>query len=80
MARSFSTLDENGLFYRGCRNGPIAECHCADLACFRITAENFKFSKDPQFVEKVRDIVGLYRNPPDRTVVVCLDEKNQVQG
>jgi transposase len=42
--------------------------------------ENFKFSKDPQFVEKVRDIVGLYLNPPDRAVVVCLDEKSQVQA
>ena len=33
--------------------------------------ENFKFSKDPQFVEKVRDIVGLYLNPPDRAIVLC---------
>ena len=32
--------------------------------------ENFKFSKDPQFVEKVRDIVGLYMNPPDRAIVL----------
>ena len=42
--------------------------------------ENFKFSKDPQFVEKVRDIVGLYLNPPDRAIVLCLDEKSQVQA
>jgi transposase len=42
--------------------------------------ENFKFSKDPQFVEKVRDIVGLYMNPPDRAVVLCVDEKSQVQA
>lgn len=42
--------------------------------------ENFKFSKDPQFVEKVRDIVGLYLNPPDRPVVLCVDEKSQVQA
>ncbi len=42
--------------------------------------ENFKFSKDPQFVEKVRDIVGLYLNPPDRAVVLCGDEKSQVQA
>jgi len=40
--------------------------------------ENFKFSKDPQFVEKVRDIVGLYMNPPDRAIVLCVDEKSQV--
>ena len=37
--------------------------------------ENFKLSKDPQFVEKVRNIVGLYRNPPDRALVLCVDEK-----
>jgi transposase len=42
--------------------------------------ENFKFSKDPQFVEKVRDIVGLYMNPPQRAIVLCLDEKSQVQA
>lgn len=42
--------------------------------------ENFKFSKDPQFVEKVRDIVGLYLNPPDRALVLCVDEKSQVQA
>ncbi|MGB6869439.1 MAG: IS630 family transposase, partial [Acidobacteriaceae bacterium] len=35
--------------------------------------ENFKFSKDPQFVEKVRDIVGLYMNPPDHAIVLCVD-------
>src|ERR1051326_3014890 len=42
--------------------------------------ENFKFSKDPQFVEKVRDVVGLYMNPPQRAVVLCVDEKSQVQA
>jgi transposase len=42
--------------------------------------ENFKFSKDPQFVERVREIVGLYLNPPDRAVVLCVDEKSQVQA
>jgi transposase len=42
--------------------------------------ENFKFSKDPQFVEKVRDIVGLYMNPPDRVIVLCAAEKSQVQA
>jgi hypothetical protein len=41
--------------------------------------ENFRFSKDPQFVEKVRDIVGLYLNPPDRAIVLCVDEKSQGQ-
>ena len=42
--------------------------------------ENFKFSKDPQLVEKVRDIVGLYLNPPERAIVLCVDEKSQVQA
>src|ERR1700692_2575082 len=42
--------------------------------------ENFKLSKDPQFVEKVRDIVGLYMNPPDHAIVLCVDEKSQVQA
>jgi transposase len=42
--------------------------------------ENFKLSKDPQFVEKVRDIVGLYMNPPDNAMVLCVDEKSQVQA
>src|SRR5215831_8965897 len=42
--------------------------------------EIFKFSKDPQFVEKVRDIAGLYLNPPDRAIVLCVDEKSQIQA
>jgi transposase len=42
--------------------------------------ENFKLSKDPQFVEKVRDIVGLYLNPPERAMVLCVDEESQVQA
>ena len=42
--------------------------------------KNFKISTDPFFVEKVRDIVGLYLNPPDKAVVLCVDEKTQVQA
>jgi len=42
--------------------------------------ETFKLSKDPLFVEKVRDIVGLYLNPPDRALVLCVDEKSQIQA
>jgi transposase len=41
---------------------------------------SFKLSTDPFFVEKVRDIVGLYLAPPDRAVVLCVDEKSQVQA
>lgn len=43
-------------------------------------SETFKLSKDPLLVEKVRDIVGLYLNPPDRAVVLCIDEKGQIQA
>src|SRR5579864_3806688 len=43
-------------------------------------AETFKLSSDPLFVEKVRDIVGLYLSPPERAVVLCIDEKSQVQA
>jgi len=42
--------------------------------------EVFKLSKDPLFVEKVRDIVGLYLDPPDRALVLCADEKSQIQA
>src|SRR5204862_6301192 len=42
--------------------------------------ETFKLSSDPFFIEKVRDIVGLYLNPPDHAVVLCVDEKSQVQA
>ena len=42
--------------------------------------ETWKLSKDPLFVDKVRDIVGLYLNPPDRALVLCVDEKSQIQA
>src|SRR3954454_527208 len=42
--------------------------------------ESFKFSNDPQFALKVRDIVGLYVNPPDRAMVLSVDEKSQIQA
>jgi transposase len=43
-------------------------------------SETFKLSKDPLFVEKVRDIAGLYLNPPERALVLCVDEKSQIQA
>jgi len=43
-------------------------------------AETFKLSTDPLFIDKVRDIVGLYLNPPDRALVLCVDEKSQIQA
>lgn len=42
--------------------------------------ETFKVSRDPQFVEKLEDIVGLYLNPPEHALVLCCDEKSQVQA
>jgi transposase len=42
--------------------------------------DGWKLSRDPQFVEKVRDVVGLYLDPPERAVVLCVDEKSQIQA
>jgi transposase len=42
--------------------------------------EHWKLSKDPLFVEKVRDVVGLYLDPPERAMVLCVDEKSQIQA
>src|SRR5437588_11286174 len=42
--------------------------------------ESFKFSNDPEFAAKVRDIVGLYMNPPDQAIVLSVDEKSQIQA
>lgn len=43
-------------------------------------SETFKLSKDPLFVDKVRDIVGLYMSPPEKALVLCVDEKSQIQA
>jgi transposase len=43
-------------------------------------SETFKLSKDPLFIEKVRDVVGLYLHPPDKAMVLCVDEKSQIQA
>ncbi|TKK75795.1 IS630 family transposase, partial [Herbidospora galbida] len=42
--------------------------------------QTWKLSKDPQFIDKVRDVVGLYLDPPERAVVLCVDEKSQIQA
>jgi transposase len=42
--------------------------------------DTWKLSRDPLFIEKVRDVVGLYLNPPERAVVLCVDEKSQIQA
>jgi len=42
--------------------------------------KTFKLSRDPQFAEKLTDVVGLYLNPPDKAIVLCVDEKSQIQA
>jgi transposase len=42
--------------------------------------DSFKLSPNPQFIEKIRDIVGLYLNPPEGALVLCVDEKSQIQA
>src|SRR5271167_4199793 len=43
-------------------------------------SKSFKLSNDPFFIEKIRDVVGLYLNPPDHALVLCVDEKSQVRA
>src|SRR5215510_9513592 len=57
----------NGLSYASVRR----IWHAFGLQPHRV--ETFKLSTDPQFIEKVRDIVGLYLNPPDKALVLCVD-------
>jgi hypothetical protein len=42
--------------------------------------ETFKLSRDKRFIEKLHDVVGLYLNPPDKALVLCVDEKSQIQA
>src|SRR6266540_2582743 len=46
----------------------------------QVIVKTWKLSTDPQFIDKVRDVVGLYLNPPEHAVVLCVDEKSQVQA
>ena len=43
-------------------------------------SKTFKLSRDPKFLEKLTDVVGLYLNPPDQAIVLCVDEKSQIQA
>jgi hypothetical protein len=52
----------------------------APSVCSLIATQTFKLSPDPLLIEKVRDVVGLYMNPPDHAVVFCVDEKSQIQA
>jgi transposase len=66
---------------QACRTQP--QLHSSHLASFFPGAaplETFKLSKDPLFIDKVRDIVGLYLAPPERALVLCVDEKSQIQA
>ena len=57
---------------------PSTACSsCSALQPHR--TRSFKLSTDPFFVEKLRDVVGLYLNPPDKAVVLCVDEKSQIR-
>ena len=42
--------------------------------------ETFKLSRDPKFLEKMTDVIGLYLNPPQQAIVLCVDEKSQIQA
>jgi hypothetical protein len=42
--------------------------------------DTFKLSEDPQFIDKVRDVLGIYLNPPDKAVVLCVDENTSIQA
>jgi putative transposase len=50
------------------------------LGCSPHRSKSFKLSTDPFFVEKVRDVVGLYLDPPDKALVLSVDEKRQIQA
>ena len=66
---------------QGGRRQPLdhpAHLDAHGLQPYRVTT--FKLSKDPAFVEKLTDVVGLYLNPPDKAVVMCVDEKSQIQA
>ena len=67
----------------GPASGCVSHVGARGMAASRSAAhrvENFELSNDPQFEEKVRDVVGLYLNPPDRALVLCVDEKSQIQA
>lgn len=61
----------------------VADRGFPDLACVRSQAalvDTWKLSTDPRFIEKVRDVVGLYLAPPEKALVLCVDEKSQMQA
>ena len=62
---------------------PVGVHDRSDLAKFDLKphlTDAFKLSTDPLFIEKVVNVVGLYHNPPEKAIVLCVDEKSQVQA
>jgi transposase len=67
----------------GCRGWPVEVDGGPDLASVGLKphlVDTFKLSSDPLFIEKVRDVVGVYLNTPERAVVLCVDEKSGIQA
>ena len=62
----------------GCRQRRCGGLVRAGLAPHRV--ETFKLSNDPRFEEKLVDVVGLYLKPPENAIVLCMDEKSQIQA
>ena len=86
LAKTASQMPPNATHWS--RASMAAEMDISPVQCGRIWAEaglkphlvrRFKLLNDPQFEEKVTDVVGLYMNPPDRALVLCVDEKSQIQ-
>jgi transposase len=87
LSKTASELPPNATHWS--RSSMAAEMRISPSSVGRIWAEaglkphlvrRFKISNDPNFEEKVTDIVGLYMNPPDRALVLCVDEKSQIQA
>jgi transposase len=87
LVRTLETMPENATHWS--TRSMAAACGLSAATVQRVwrafglkphRAETFKLSADPEFVEKVRDIVGLYLSPPDRALVLCVDEKTEMQA
>jgi putative transposase len=87
IRRTLNTKPQDGTHW-SCRS-LAAESNCSKSTIHRVwqafglqphRQKHFQLSPDPLFVEKVRDIVGLYLNPPDKAMVLCVDEKSQIQA
>src|SRR5918998_1636410 len=84
LVRTLETMPENATHWSA--RSMAAACGLSPATVQRVwrafglkphRVEMFKLSADPEFVEKVRDIVGLYLSPPDRALVLCVDEKTE---